>query len=216
MNSPVTTTPAADEAAEFVIPDDLHLMIDIETLDTTPSAMVLSAGWAWFEPTGVIASGSATFDLDTQRRLGRTISPDTVRWWKGQAEPLPEPNPGTDLRLFIAKAMRSYYEARPQAVGKMEPFACAAGVWANAPSFDLVILRHWADQLRLPIPWSFRRERCMRTWRAMAENAAQILSLEMTPWPGTTRHEAEQDARDQANYMIVNRAFAPLSPQEEN
>jgi hypothetical protein len=32
-------------------------MLDIETLDTQPSALVLSAGWAWFNENRVISSG---------------------------------------------------------------------------------------------------------------------------------------------------------------
>ena len=65
-----------------------HIMVDIETLDTVQSAVVLSIGAVAFDPhtkeLGEKFYVEFTTDLQAQQRLGRTISADTVTWWMQQ------------------------------------------------------------------------------------------------------------------------------------
>ena len=71
-----------------------HLMIDIETLATTPDAAILTIGAVKFDPYGddrdKATRRAETFykriDLDSNVELGRTINEDTLRWWCDQSE----------------------------------------------------------------------------------------------------------------------------------
>jgi len=189
---------------------NLHLMIDIETLDTAPSALVLSCGWAWFDTNGVLASGQQAFDNVAQLRLGRTISAGTVRWWKSQVALLPPEVPGATIWQAFAGMLAS----RPR--GREDD----ALVWANSPSFDLTILRHWAAQMRTEPFWRFASERDYRTWKHhahMANDAACEAAKKKGEEPAQSdlwtyvdnenKHDAEADAVWQAKNMICNQRF---------
>jgi hypothetical protein len=176
----------------------MHLMIDIETLDNTPSAVVLSAGWAWFDREKIHASGAITFDATMQqRRLGRTVSIPTVRWWQQQTMPMPPDNTLAQLSHMVRALLASY--PKPGYAGVAPAEIGDVLVWANSPSFDLVILRHWAEQTGTALPWAYRAERDFRTFRHFAEIAG-------TPVPvdNPSAHDAEADARYQASFMIAN------------
>ena len=63
------------------------IMIDIETLGTTPGCVVTSIGACTFSPTDGTA-GLQTFydriDISDAVGAGLVIEPDTVIWWMGQ------------------------------------------------------------------------------------------------------------------------------------
>ena len=66
----------------------MDVMIDLETLDTSPTAVVLSLGAVAFDP--YTHAHGATFYveftnfLEQQTGVGRTISPSTMLWWMQQ------------------------------------------------------------------------------------------------------------------------------------
>jgi len=63
------------------------IMIDLETLDTKPSAVFLTAGIVEFNiETGEFGKGfSLSVDLQSSIDAGRTISADTLKWWLRQS-----------------------------------------------------------------------------------------------------------------------------------
>ena len=66
-----------------------HAMIDIETLATTPEAVVLSVGGVKFNPyTNEEPHAHLEFrlDIDEQTALGRDIDEGTLQWWAKQPE----------------------------------------------------------------------------------------------------------------------------------
>ena len=202
-DAPTTAAHPAQTYHDADLP--LHLMLDIETLDTQPSALVLSAGWAWFNENRVISSGVVSFDHHLQQRTGRTTSIDTVRWWKEQAEPLPDSRHGFDVRMLDGELWRTNprrWANTPSAEGMEDVL-----VWANSPSFDCVILRHWAASLQRNVPWAFWMERDFRTHKYLVECAYACSDPETTPLHAraAVQHSAEQDARDQAQFMIDNK-----------
>jgi hypothetical protein len=181
----------------------LHLMIDIETLDTAPTALVLSAGWAWFDTEGILSSGHVCFDHELQQRgQERTISASTVHWWKKQPAPMPESRHGFDVRRLDGAIWATFPYTEPASLSAAMPDVL---VWANSPSFDCVILRHWASRLRHALPWAHWQERDFRTFRALCEAAAQRNPSELLRTRPQASHNAEQDARDQAQFMIDNK-----------
>ena len=66
-----------------------HATIDLETLDTSPSATVLSLGAVKFNPLDTSEPHSELYikiDIDEQDSLGRTASDSTIEWW-GKQDP---------------------------------------------------------------------------------------------------------------------------------
>lgn len=173
-----------------------HLMIDIETLDTRPSAVVFQVGLLAFndplfgDDGRVYEEKVYHLDIVPQILRGRTIDPSTIQFWKEQevsswARSASEISNVSYLFAEIARMMGEY------GVGD---------VWSNSPSFDAVIMRSLAETQGAGIfqfP-SFRDDMDMRTVRRLM----QRLGL-MTDAPtSVTTHHALQDCRDQKDTVV--------------
>lgn len=141
-----------------------HIMIDLETLDTAPSAVFMSAALVCFDlETGMTSNEIViTFDLEDSFKYGRTISGKTLQWWLEQDASVLRQN-------FIAPydlhdGLKRLYRFITLGQYNVE------GVWGNSAKFDLGILEHAFNQVNIPVPWSFRQERCYRTINALFED----------------------------------------------
>ncbi len=170
----------------------MHVMIDIETLGTGPDAAVISIGAVYFSETGLQKRFDRNIEFGDAVRHG-SVDGDTVKWWMQQSDkarssamlyPLTCINVITYLDSFL----------------RFKPFNC---IWANAPTFDLVILRSLYKNLGVKVPWSYKQERCYRTVR----NIFPKIETERTG----VAHNALADAQSQAQYLIdlaaANEAF---------
>lgn len=144
-----------------------HIMLDLETLDTSPSAVVLSIGAVVFDPyTNVLGDHfyvEMTEDIGSQQERGRTISGDTVRWWMQQdmlaKRVFAVPPPDGVERISTLEALTRF-----------GAFVAANGgrdveLWGNGADFDNVILGSLYDAFGLRKPWSYSRNRCYRTMK---------------------------------------------------
>ena len=63
-----------------------HLMVDLETMDTSPEATVLTLGAVHFNPWGNGYGDKIYFriNIDDQDALGRKVDPGTLDWWSKQ------------------------------------------------------------------------------------------------------------------------------------
>jgi len=63
-----------------------HLMVDMETMAVSHSAVILSLGAVHFNPYGNGYGDKIYFkiNLDDQDALGREIDPNTLDWWAKQ------------------------------------------------------------------------------------------------------------------------------------
>ena len=71
----------------------IHGTIDLETLDTKPSATVLSLGAVKFNPTNNKEPYDELYlkiSIDDQDRLSRSVSDSTIEWWSLQKEEIKE------------------------------------------------------------------------------------------------------------------------------
>lgn len=167
-----------------------HLMIDIETLDTRPSAVIVSAAGLWFDPDAreQTEAFSLVFDVPMQLANGRTISADTVAWW-----------------------MQQSYEARKKAfcpevvstAGDIQDSINSAiynaeHIWANDPDFDCTILR---DYMSYDFKWPFWKHRSMRTIKAMYPDAYS-LNGSVYPDHAFTAHDPMNDCKKQAWHVM--------------
>lgn len=142
----------------------LHCMVDIETLDTAFSAVVLSVGAVVFDDDfKPVSQFYAKPDLRQQQAIGRTVSASTVEWWKRQSRLVREEAIGPagrkdakevvwDLTAFLAEVDE---------------------LWANPPSFDVVILNSLSKDLGIGKEVvHYRKTRDVRTVKALAGMSA--------------------------------------------
>jgi len=186
----------------------MDLMIDLETLDTSPTAVVLSLGAVAFDPYGEVNSWTFPFYveftnfLEQQTGVGRTISPSTVLWWMGQnaaAREVFKPKETSDVRcspLWGLNAFNDYL--KPLDIKR---------VWARDPDFDIVILRslYQTNAPDLAFPFSYSAGRSVRTVEGMP-----FAPLRDKP---PVAHNALEDAINQA--YSVQEVFAALKTRFE-
>ena len=180
-----------------------HVMIDIETLDTLPTAVILSIGAVRFNPYDdhLINEFSTGVDVASCQAAGLTIGADTVRWWFRQGTTARIEAISSDCRLSTALSnLRWWFLESP-----------VEAVWSHGPSFDLVILENAYRAIGLPHPWHHRDQRCTRTIYNLA-------GVSLKDHQEGVAHTALADARGQARTVIA--AYRALglvmpNPQEE-
>lgn len=159
----------------------MHLMIDTETLARNTNAPVIEIGIVQFNHKGIARMKGwhvlPNFDYST---------PDvsTIAFWNRQT-----------INMPLNMDAQEFDHVMEDIVGWLG-LTEIEGVWANAPSFDLVILRNLAQQYHVEIPWYHKKERCCRTMFAIGEK----LGIERLRT--TNEHDAVEDARAQAQSII--------------
>lgn len=153
----------------------MHIMLDLETLDTKPSAIILSIGAVKFDASGVGDWASFYPDIDEQIRMGRTFNASTLFWWmhKDREEARKDILAGDRIPVTTAlHYLSSFCDG-------------AEGVWGNGSDFDNAMLR---DIATFDL-WPYHRNRCFRTLMNMNPDLY---------WPYSNMHTAVGDAMNQA------------------
>ena len=135
----------------------MDIMLDIETLATSPDAVVLTFGAIKFDPfnPSIQMSDGIYFriNVDEQIDLGRRVDEGTVAWWGTQSAEVREEALGETDRVSLedfTKALNKFV------VG-------ATRIWAQGPVFDIVILENLYRQIGKPAPWQYYSLRDSRT-----------------------------------------------------
>jgi hypothetical protein len=184
--------------------NNTDLMIDLETLDVTPTASILTIGAVRFDPFGddVNEPSSDKFyvkiDLDSCDRLGLTVSEATLEWWSSQSKEAQEEAFSPDGRIDIVDAMNQLYK-----------FAWGSKrVWSHGAGFDVPICEHIYRKIQKAIPWQFWEVRDTRTLFDIGINPNR---------PPVLKHHALEDAWNQAvgvqNVFKVLRTSSSLNGQ---
>jgi hypothetical protein len=134
------------------------LMVDLETMGDGPRAAIVSIGAVRFDlKTGDVGAFlHEPVSLVDSVRLGLEMTPGTVLWWMKQS-----PEAQASWNVQHPKLLAAGLGILTRLVG--EGTARATTVWANAPTFDCVILKNAYQACGLPVPWKHYTERCMRT-----------------------------------------------------
>lgn len=180
-----------------------HVMVDIETLDTTATAVVLSIGAVAFDPRGnerMLERYWKPIDITEQVDRGRTVDTDTFQWWMRQADPArreiaKKPIDGCTILADALTDLRNF-------IRDVEP----AGVWGNGSDFDNAILQHAAKSYGVGELWPYWASRCFRTFAA-------IHDPDRTLRVRANDHNALEDAINQAEWMrkiVANNPFRGL------
>jgi DNA polymerase III epsilon subunit-like protein len=161
-------------------------MIDLETLDTTPTATVLTIGAVKFDPFGDKLDSQTCdtlylkVDIDSCDALGLTTSQSTLDWWASQSKAAQDEAFSTEGRISISEAMNQLYK-----------FCWGAQrVWSHGAAFDIVICENIFAKLGKAVPWNFWQVRCTRTLFDIGINPERV---------SVTAHHALSDAMDQAS-----------------
>lgn len=178
-----------------------HIMLDIETLDTKPSAAVLSIAAVAFrfvrgdEGASVVEQGFIERIPSLRQQLvclGRTVSVDTQSWWakqdktaQGEVVGPPGGPVGTamsELAAFVSSLEPDY-------------------IWAQGASFDFPILQSLAGTQGVDL-WPFWKERDCRTILGLPDSGP-VDRKAIAAAHGLQAHKALDDCRIQAEAMKV-------------
>lgn len=190
---------------------DLHAMIDIETMDTEVTAVVLSVGVLVYDPLTIRrdtldSCPRAYFSLDIRSQLerGRTIGGDTMVWWSQQS--------AEARSVFTEQPKLPPAFTLGEIAGIMDQYK-VQNVWGNGVDFDNAIINSLAKSFGVTKPLNYKHNRCFRTLRAMFKQHIP----DHATMPMGTHHNALDDAIYQAVqhgyiHRANNSAVYPDSP----
>lgn len=199
-----------------------EMMIDIETLDVKPEAVVLQIGCVIFEDQfseqRVMTFHERDYNLDvtTQIEAGRTISWETLKFWMSQAD--------DSRQSVIADDECEAYAGNVQpnrklprwpawrALQEIDRLAVQYDVkafWAKG-SFDFTILEHLASQCNPnKLPWTFRSKYDLRTLLSLAPHVKDL------PRNILKQHTGMMDCHYQIEQLLEVRRHFIVSPPAE-
>lgn len=174
----------------------VDIMIDIETLGKVPGSVILSVGAVVFDiETGdPVDENSCFYDvisLESSLHAGLKVDSSTLLWWMSEdqsearnalLEELNDENASMieevliDLGLFIEKWTGDNKKK----------------VWANPPTFDLMILESAYDILYMEVPWKHYEMMDLRTLKKLYTGPKPKFEIE------GHKHNALYDAKLQA------------------
>lgn len=163
------------------------VMIDVETLDTRPSAVLLSIGAVRFDIDTPTIYDIKTFhvhiDIDSCLDAGRTVSGSTVLWWMDQSDEARKRM--TDVRRIPLR----------DALLQLSTFITEKDrVWGNGSNFDNTILCDAYRSVNLTPPWRYWGDMCYRTVKNLHRDVPK-------PEFDDVKHDALADALHQAVHL---------------
>ena len=175
-----------------------HIMVDLETLDIRPTAIILSIGaclvnWDKGEPTDPFYR---VVEVASCQEVGLTESASTRKWWDGQSEEARKVF--TDPGVPLVRAL-SDFATYVRMFG-----SSTVKVWGCGSDFDNVILINAYGALGSQAPWRFYNNRCYRTMRDSHSDKLAIPDRE------GTYHNALDDAMHQARILLQLKDYIQL------
>ena len=167
-----------------------HVMLDIETLDSSDTAAVVSIGAVKmnYSTLEISEEYQCIFsDLDGQLELGRTKNEDTMKWWANLPTHASEP-------LFYPELFGEILRTTKEGLTELSEFCKNCYVWGYGSMFDNVIIRSIMRDYSVKPLWHYRDDMCARTLINVFPMASNI------PRVGT-HHNALDDARTQMNWL---------------
>lgn len=162
----------------------MKLMIDLETLGTKPNSAILSIGAVAFDSDGIHDEFYVNVNIASSTLHKFDMDSDTIYWWLEQDSKAGQVLSKDKKTAEVALSMLHEFVAK--GVGFNE-------VWANSPSFDLVMLKNYQSKLGFTELWPFWIERDFRTFLSLS-GAERV-------YP-TIAHNALEDAKVQAQTII--------------
>jgi hypothetical protein len=160
------------------------VMIDIETLGTTPGSVILSIAAVRFDMNTGEVSDYITMVIDIQSCLdiGMEVDGDTLMWWMNLDQGAREHLSGATVRIEDGlEALSRFLRDEDK-------------VWGNSARFDFGLLADASTRLGFGLPWNFRNERDVRTLVSFKPEVKDEVVFEGDP------HNPLDDCKHQINY----------------
>jgi len=158
------------------------VMIDIETLGTTPGCAILSIAAVPFNCTSPLEYFYVKVDSKTCTEVGLHIDDKTVDWWTKQPQDAQAEAFSGTTHIAIALSELNAYLMR---LGEVR-------VWGNGASFDVPILEAAIAKCGSKPKWKYYNAMCYRTLK----NLYKALPAP----PNAMKHSALEDAKTQAHH----------------
>ena len=168
------------------------LMIDIETLGTSPDSVVLSVGMVRFNPVSLSVAEAHCFSIDIQAQLdiGRKINGGTLIWWMDKPEKAlmlrEQIAPSGTPPLDIEKALSAIHSVAKK----------AHRIWGNGVGFDNTIIHSLGRDFAAFDVWPYWNDRCFRTFARLFDPEAKLR-------PAQADHNPLEDAKLQMRWMAA-------------
>ena len=150
-----------------------HVMIDLETLGKGSHAAIWTIGAVKFNPMHCAETIEELMDtterfhvrvsMESSFALGRADA-DTIEWWMQTLRNEPRENILKMPQVDLIEALDGFKEW----FGEDKP------VWGNGATFDNVILSNAFSACNIERPWSFKSDRCYRTFKSLAPDVKPI------------------------------------------
>jgi hypothetical protein len=162
-------------------------MTDIETLSSRPDGAIISIGLCLFDQKEIIDHREILIDpkLASGHRDRKTLD-----WWNSQ-------NPDVFRHAMSGKVTPW------EACDIFYDICChwdAKQLWANPPTFDIMMLRQLFETYEKDFPFHYTMERDFRTLRKMADT---IGINYQEPYERRVAHDAREDAICQARALQI-------------
>jgi hypothetical protein len=179
-----------------------HFMIDIETWDTAPTAVIRAIATVIFNQDGeVIWKGliDCRRTVDAQIESGRTIDAATIHWWASRTTRLSEmldmaDGKTSNVEIHTASTLGNILDSIAYATSTIQ---ADTRVWSRG-HFDLPILAHLLTSQGRPIPWRHNQVRDVRT-----------LDELVPPVKAAIPHHPLADCQAQMQQVCMALALAP-------
>lgn len=173
-----------------------HLMIDLETIGTRPTAPLVSIGAVFFEPsTGELGPEfEIVTDISSDIERGAIAEGGTIKWWLRQSAESRSVITG-DSAISCSKALG----ALRAFVYEHNRDSSSIKVWGNGSTFDNALLRAVFDRHTMRPFWEWYNDQDVRTIVELGRAIGFDPKREM-PFDGF-QHSALADAKHQAKYV---------------
>jgi hypothetical protein len=174
------------------------IMIDLETLNTTPDSIILTIGAVKFDRTPEITElkNCDTFyrrvDINSCKDAGLTSSNETIKWWNSQDEVVRMEALGDGNRFPLENVLIDF---KNWIGGNNKK------IWAHGDDFDCVILDNAYRIFNIKKPWAFWNTRDTRT-------LFDIANININSVPVCEAHNSLHDAYRQV--LAVKLAFSKI------
>ena len=203
------------ESREFIpLLEQRHIVIDLETLDTSTDAVVLSIGYAWGTHKGY-AANQVNLETTSQRLKGRTAGVDTLVWWSNQPkETQARAVENPEITEVALAKVASFIEKITEKCGGSN----AVSIWGNSPSFDLAILASLFKQYGVEVPWKYYQEKDLRTLGAAAGISFKEWQKQRLPDETTVviPHYAKHDAIEEIEFVFYCLKRLEMEDSDDN
>lgn len=171
------------------------IMMDIETLDLAPRAIVTQLAFVAFDlddPTAILREVEEYLPIQPQLALSRTLNADTLIWWMQQSDDARakfKASSGNDMDEITALV-----NSVATKMGRVIADADYYELWARGPQFDAVVVESLLGDFGQETPWKYDTVRDLRTLLGLAgvDTKADV------PMPtGLTSHHALSDCKYQ-------------------